>query len=323
MGLRGVGYHWPMAVLRSFDVDAPTAEVVDAIRTDGAAILERVLDEEMLDRVNAELAPWVEATPGGRDRFTGFSTHRTGALVARSPATRELVMAPTVVALANEFLGPYTNRIQLHLTQVIRIDPGQPTQPLHRDRLAWGGYIPREIEPQFNTIWAMTDFTEENGATRVVPGSPGWDDERRAVDDEKIQAVMSAGSVLLYSGSVIHGGGENRSDRSRVGINITYTLGWLRTEENQYLSCPPDVARDLDPDLQDMLGYTQGNYALGYYSDPARIAGSTDLLPPESALGRRPRERATLGLGVDDEAGADAETGTDAEQATDAEAAIG
>lgn len=278
-----------MAELRRFEPDAPTDEVVAAVAADGGAILVDVMDREQLDLLNLELEPWIDATPGGRDEFTGFKTHRTGALVARSPATRGVVMHSKVVDLAKTFLGPYTNRIQLHLTQIIRIGPGQPTQPLHRDRLAWGGYVPREIEPQFNTIWALTDFTEENGATRLVPGSPGWDDERRAEDHEKTQAVMSAGSVLLYSGSVIHGGGANRSDHHRVGMNITYTLGWLRTEENQYLSCPPHIAKDLDPDLQDMLGYTQGNYALGYYSDPEKVSGSTDILPPEMVLGRRPQ----------------------------------
>jgi ectoine hydroxylase-related dioxygenase (phytanoyl-CoA dioxygenase family) len=176
---------------------------------------------------------------------------------------------------------------------VITIEPGQGTQPLHRDRLAWGGFVPREVEPQFNTIWALTDFTDVNGATRVVPGSPGWDDDRRPVDDEKTQAIMPKGSVLLYSGSVIHGGGENRSTENRLGLNITYCLGWLRTEENQYLSCPPHIARDLDPELQELLGYTMGDYALGYYSDPEAdpvADGASDIRPPEKALGRKPRD---------------------------------
>jgi ectoine hydroxylase-related dioxygenase (phytanoyl-CoA dioxygenase family) len=286
-----------MATLRTFEVDSPIAEIVEAVQTDGAAILANVLDEALLQTVAADLSPWVQSTPGGRDAFTGFNTHRTGALVARAPTTRGMVMHPTIVELAKTFLEPFAKRIQLHLTQVIKIGPNQPSQPLHRDRLAWGGYIPREIEPQFNTIWALTDFTEENGATRVVPGSPSWDDDRRATDDEKAQAVMAAGSVLLYSGSVIHGGGENRSDEERIGVNITYTLGWLRTEENQYLSCPPHVAKDLDHELQEMLGYTQGDYALGYYSDPDEISGPTDLLPPELALGRKPTKRAQPTIG--------------------------
>ena len=282
-----------MVTLTHFGPDADPGELSEALATDGACIVDDVIGPAALEALRAELDPWIDVTPGGRDDFAGRKTRRTGALVARSPLTRDLVMHPLVLESAREFLGPFTRTLQLHLTQVITIEPGQGSQPLHRDRLAWGGFVPREVEPQFNTIWALTDFTTENGATRVVPGSPAWDDDRRATDDEKLQAEMGAGSVLLYSGSVIHGGGENRSDANRIGLNITYCLGWLRTEENQYLSCPPHVARDLDPELQELLGYTMGDYALGYFSDPDvapdEVAGS-DIRPPERALGRKPRE---------------------------------
>ena len=251
------------------------------------------MSDELRSRVNSELQPFIAATPTGRDDFTGRLTGRTGALVARSTAARDLVMHPVTTNLARKFLEPYTDKIQLHLTQIINIQPGQGAQPRHRDRLAWGGYLPAEIEPQFNTIWALTDFTEENGATRVVPGSVGWPDDRRAADDETTQAVMTAGSVLLYSGSVIHGGRKNFSDADRTGVNITYCLGWLRTEENQYLSCPPEIAKSLDHDLQEMLGYTMGSYALGYYSDPSGVSEINDLRPPEFVLGRPPRDKAS------------------------------
>jgi len=282
-----------MLELAYFDADAEDEEILSALREDGACVLVDVMGENLKSRVSEELQPFVEATPTGRDDFTGRLTGRTGALVARSEASRELVMHPTLTGLAQQFLGPYTDKIQLHLTQVINIQPGQGVQPRHRDRLAWGGYVPPEIEPQFNTIWALTDFTEENGATRVVPGSVKWPTERRATDEETIQAVMKAGSVLLYSGSVIHGGGQNLSDSDRTGINITYCLGWLRTEENQYLSCPPSVAKNLDPDLQEMLGYTMGTYALGYFSDPEGVTEVNDLRPPEFVLDRSPREKAS------------------------------
>ena len=282
-----------MLELAYFDADAEDEEILSALREDGACVLVDVMGENLKSRVSEELQPFIEATPTGRDDFTGRLTGRTGALVARSEASRELVMHPTLTGLAQQFLGPYTDKIQLHLSQIINIQPGQGAQPRHRDRLAWGGYVPPEIEPQFNTLWALTDFTEENGATRVVPGSVKWPPERRATDEETIQAVMKAGSVLLYSGSVIHGGGQNLSDSDRTGINITYCLGWLRTEENQYLSCPPSVAKNLDPDLQEMLGYTMGTYALGYFSDPEGVTEVNDLRPPEFVLDRSPREKAS------------------------------
>ena len=278
-----------MAEIVTFDPDHDLDEVLTAFHRDGAVIIRGLMGVELQERVAQELEPWVSATPAGRDDFVGRLTTRTGALVARSPACRELVMHEIVLDLAHRFLLQFSNKIQLHLTQVINITPGQGTQPLHQDRLAWGGYVPDGIEPQFNTMWALTDFTNENGATRIVPGSPHWDKDRRATDDEKTQAVMDAGSVLLYSGSVTHGGGENRSSHDRTGINITYCLSWLRTEENNYLSCPPDIAKDLDPGLQELLGYTMGNYALGYYSDPHGMNAKTDVLAPEYALGRSPR----------------------------------
>jgi ectoine hydroxylase-related dioxygenase (phytanoyl-CoA dioxygenase family) len=173
--------------------------------------------------------------------------------------------------------------------------PGQSSQPLHRDRFVWGGddaggVIPEGIEPQCNGIWAVEDFTAENGATNIVPGSHKWPFSRQARRDESIPAVMKAGSVLLYNGTVIHSGGENRSNRPRKALNVTYTLGWLRQEENQYLSCPPEIAKNFDQELTDLLGYSFGNYSLGFYTDPRKAAEFSDIVPPEVVLGRWPQE---------------------------------
>ncbi len=286
-----------MVQLETLSNDTDLETILEVFRRDGACIIKDILPAGMIDQTMDEVMPYVEKTRFGADDFTGRQTRRTGALVARSPACRDIVTDRLVLGVANEFLAEFSARIILHLTQTIFIDPGQGAQTLHRDRLAWGGYIPREIEPQFNTMYALTDFTKENGATRVVPGSNHWDYKHRAEKDQICQAEMSAGSVLMYSGSVIHSGGENRSDQSRLGLNITYCLGWLRQEENQYLSCPPEVARELSPELQELLGYTMGNYALGYYSDPdgfgERGAG---ILQPESILGVKSRNKLDMGI---------------------------
>ncbi len=251
--------------LQTLPPDAKASEIAAAMQRDGACIVRDLLSDADLARLDADLAPWIERSQPGADDFTGRHTRRTGALVARCPEIRPVVTHPLVLAAANELLGPYCTRIQPHLTQTIAIFPEQAAQVLHRDRLAWGGYIPKPIEPQFNTIWALTDFTEENGATHVVPGSHDWPLERNPESpDESIQATMRRGSVLCYSGTVIHGGGANRSDAARIGLNITYCLGWLRQEENQFLSCPPHIAKDLPAELTDLLGYTMGNYAHGY-----------------------------------------------------------
>lgn len=281
-----------MRTLQSLPPDASTEAIVAATQRDGACIIEGVLDDETVASIKAEVAPYMAQASLGRDDFTGRQTQRVGALVARSPLCRDVVMNAQILAAADAFLRPFCSRIQLHLTQLICIGPEQGAQPLHRDRLAWGGYLPASVEPQFNTLWALTEFTAANGATRVVPGSQQWPAERKAHDDEIVQAEMPQGSVLIYTGSVIHSGGQNRSTAARIGMNITYCLSWLRQEENQFLSCPPDVARTLSPELQELLGYTMANYALGYYSNPQEPGqGKLDTLPPEFALGRRPREK--------------------------------
>jgi hypothetical protein len=256
------------------------AEILDR---DGALILDDVLNPGAVAEMVAELAPYVAATPEGRDGFTGVRTTRTGALVARSPAVREAVTDPRIALLCEHLLKANCERWQLHLTQLIRIMPGQGAQPIHRDRWAWGAHL-KGIEPQLNTIWALTDFTAENGATQVVPGSSTWPDDRKAEPHEITQAVMKAGSVLVYTGSVFHGGGANRSDQDRWGLNLTYALGWLRQEENQYLACPPEIARTLSPELQDLLGYALGGYALGYYTPPLPPGEGPELVPPSFAL---------------------------------------
>ena len=267
--------------LKYLPADAKPEALVEALKSDGACIVEGVLDAAALTQMKAECMPYIDATETGRDDFTGRKTTRTGALVARSPTCRDVVMNPTIVGGAKQFLKPYCETIQLHLTQFIRIQPGQPVQPLHRDRLAWGGYLLPDLEPQFNTIWAITDFTKENGATNVIPGSNNWDPERHPSRDEVEYAEMKAGSVLVYSGSVVHSGGANVSDQERIGLNITYALGWLRQEENQYLSCPPEIAKDFDPELQAMLGYAMGSYALGYFTPPLPPGKGPEVVPPE------------------------------------------
>jgi ectoine hydroxylase-related dioxygenase (phytanoyl-CoA dioxygenase family) len=265
--------------------EAGTEEILDVIARDGAVIVRDLLAASEVDRILEETRPYIDATRRGRDEFAGRLTTRTGALVARSPACREAVTNATVLATANAFLAPYCSRIQLHLTQIIRLEPGQPKQMIHRDRWAWGTHL-KDVEPQFNAIWALTDFTRENGATQVVPGSIDWPDDRRAQPSEIAFAEMSRGSVLLYTGSVFHGGGANESERERIGMNITYALAWLRQEENQYLSCPPEVARELPEALQDLLGYTVGSYALGYYTPPLPPGEGPEAVGPEYALGR-------------------------------------
>jgi ectoine hydroxylase-related dioxygenase (phytanoyl-CoA dioxygenase family) len=278
--------------LQYFKSDAVLEDVLRAIKEDGGVILVDAAPENNLDNFVSELEPYLATTPYGRDDFTGHKTRRTGALIARMPSSHNFVMDDRVLSLAKAFLSPYTEKITLHLSQATTIYPDEEAQLIHRDRFAWGTHIPKVIEPQFNTLWAITDFTPENGATRIVPGSQNWSWDKEAKPDQIVQAEMSRGSVLLYTGTVLHGGGQNKSKNPRVGLNLTYCLAWLRQQENQYLSCPPHIAKSLDEELQELIGYTQGTYGLGYFSDPEKPAEKFDLMVPELALGRGPRHRA-------------------------------
>src|SRR5262249_12787153 len=144
-----------------------------------------------------------------------------------------------------------------------RILPGEIAQVLHRDRMAWSHL--KDIEPQLNTIWALSDFTATNGATRGCPGSQLWPKGRKPAPEDVAVAEMKVGSALVYTGSVYHGGGANESEAPRLGLNLTYCLGWLRQEENQYLACPPEIARTFEPKLAALMGYANGGNGLGFY----------------------------------------------------------
>ncbi|MGB7880614.1 MAG: phytanoyl-CoA dioxygenase family protein [Ilumatobacteraceae bacterium] len=252
-------------------VHLPAAAAVDEIhevlRRDGALIIDDLADAGLIDRIMAEMAPWIEATPPGSDDFSGRTTRRTGALIARSPSSHDLIRHPTILEVTAKLLDRAQSH-QLHLTQVISIGPDSPAQSIHRDQWAFDFFeFPSDYHVQCNTIWAMTDFTEANGATRLMPGSQDLPNSFEHTIDETVPAAMSKGSCLLYTGKVYHGGGANTSDETRVGLNITYDVGWLRQEENQYLSVPREIAETLPDELLRLMGYRIGAYALGYIDD--------------------------------------------------------
>ncbi|MEM8924823.1 MAG: phytanoyl-CoA dioxygenase family protein [Actinomycetota bacterium] len=254
------------AGLRRFEPDTDPERIAEHVRRYGYAIVDDVAPTGLLDRIDAEARPWIDASDPGRDVYDGRHTRRTGALVARVPAVRQLIMHPLALGVAGHVMAQATT-FQLHLTQLIAIGPGESAQQLHRDQMAFDFYpFPPDYHAQCNTMWALTDFTAENGATHVAPGTGAMDDETAAAV-APLQAEMRRGGVLFYDGKVLHGGGANRSTGDRVGINLTYCVGWVRQEENQYLACPPEVARTLDDDLLRLMGYQQGAFALGYVGD--------------------------------------------------------
>ena len=251
-------------------VDGRTADVADVARLvaeRGVCIVERLVDDATCDAVLDDLRPHLDAVRPGADDFEGRSTRRVGGILGRSPSAVGLVANELVLDVADRVLGPDKSTFQLHLTQAIAIGPDSPAQALHRDQWCFDFHaFPPDMVVEVSTIWALTDFTEATGATRVVPDSHR-SAEVTATDADAVPAEMPRGSVVIYTGSTVHGGGANRSDETRVGLNVDYTLGWLRQEENQYLSVPTEVARTLPERVQRLMGYSMGSYALGYVDD--------------------------------------------------------
>lgn len=250
-------------------------ELVDILSADGCVVVTDLADATLIDRIEDELRPYAEKTPFGAHSYMGLQTRRTGALVARSSSARRLVLDPLVLKTACLLLEPFSPSVQLHLTQLIDIGPSETAQPVHCDQWEFGFPFPQGMNAMCGVMWAVTDFTAENGATRMVPGSNHWEERREVSVADTVPIEMSRGSALIFTGSVYHGGGANVSREHRRGLNIAYSLSWLRQEENQYLSCPPEVAATLHPFLQRLIGYSMSGKALGYFGD---------VQPPREAL---------------------------------------
>lgn len=260
----------------------PVAELVEHLRRDNYVIVDNLVPESLMDAIDEEVAPHIEATEIGYNAILGKKTRRTGALIARSPSCRTLIQNPTILGVCESFLS-HASAFQLMLTQIISIEPGESAQGLHRDQVAWDFFpFPADYHVQCNMLWALSDYTAEMGATRVVPGShlPDALAAKEYTDADCLQAEMTRGSVLIYTGKIVHSGGANRSDKVRRAININYSVGWVRQEENQYLSVPLEIAKTLDDDLLKLMGYQEGAFSMGYirdFEDPLRAIRGNEI----------------------------------------------
>ena len=288
------------------------ADVLDAIDRHGFAVIERAVPVASCDRVVAEMRPYIDATPHGLHGLGG--TRRTGALVARSSASHELIAHPAILRLAKSILGEQRlagSAVQingrsgkgekgfrypwhLHLTQIIDVGPGggsdaMPHQlKLHRANGMWvHDFQNAALDLQVEVMWALTDFTVDNGATHIVLGSHRESPRAgtRSHHEPTIQAAMPQGSALIWTGWSVHGAGVNAASERRIGMNINYALGFLVQEENQFLACPPHLARQLPAPLQRLIGYRQPAGALNYVAECQAPADSVlredfDVLVP-------------------------------------------
>jgi ectoine hydroxylase-related dioxygenase (phytanoyl-CoA dioxygenase family) len=252
------------ATLRRLPVTAAHDALHAALSEDGGVIVEDFLAPAVVARIRDEVAAArVAANPGMKHLnpaiqfFYGDKTRHVNGMAARSRAfATEVLIHPVFLALCDRVLLPSCARYQLNLGHLIDRGPGAEAQLLHRDEDVWV-HVPRpHAELQLASMIALEDFRVENGATRLVPGSHRWPRGRKPEAHEIADAVMPAGSAVIYLGSTIHGAGTNATTGAwRPGLHISYTLGWLRTEENNYLAVPPEIARTLPRAAQEVLGY--------------------------------------------------------------------
>ena len=249
-------------------------EVVDRMKRDGYAVVESVIPREEALAIGAELRKLLDGVPGGRNFFEGFKTRRLYAIYGKTRILDDLTVHPLVLGALEQILGA-----DFHLSAPtgIEIGPGEVEQVLHRDEDIYPIPFPR---PQLvtNVMWAFDDFTKENGATRLVRGSQHELEPPTADDPRIVHAEMPAGSVMLYVGSLWHGGGANTTDTTRLGAAIEYVVSWLRQQETQLLCVPPDVARTLPRRLRELIGYNIYPPFVGYVDGrhPDRVLGITD-----------------------------------------------
>jgi len=251
-----------MADLTHLKRSAAPDDIWAAIDRDGGVIVDDFMSPSLLKQLRDDVMPLVaEHKPGVSsgnefwEAFHGTATKRITGLAGKSKGWVELLCDPLYKEMGDHYLG--TDNYYLNTGQLICIGPGETPQILHRDELNWPEAAGVENEITITAIFALTDFTEENGATVVVPGSHKWPGAMPDVPEGTTgRAVMKAGAALLYSGKIIHGGGPNSStDQWRVGLHAGFCLGWLRAEENHQLTTTLEEARAFPEHVQKMLGF--------------------------------------------------------------------
>jgi ectoine hydroxylase-related dioxygenase (phytanoyl-CoA dioxygenase family) len=301
-----------MSELPRVAADINPIDLADLFDEHGGVIIENLISADEIELIKNEILLMVKQSPLGLDEFEGKSTTRTGGLIARSKEIRKLVANPLILAMIKDIFGDET-AFQVNQGQLIAIGPGESPQPIHRDDWLYGQFpFPPGYTGIIQSMWALTPFTKENGATLYVPGSHALPEltqivregKRDRLDyamnsapgtirftpDDAVQMTMDEGSVALWSGKLYHGGGNNLSDEVRWGMNIGYTRGWIRQEENQYVSMSPEEFESIDDDMARLLGWNRSGYGHGYagdMQDPLDVARGRDghkgFGDPESA----------------------------------------
>jgi ectoine hydroxylase-related dioxygenase (phytanoyl-CoA dioxygenase family) len=254
-------------MLPHFSRDDDITIVAAALQSWGAVVIEELLPDNIVSGLSTDLRP--EFDREGhlyQNTFNGHQTLRVGGVTKYSSHFPTLLLHPSVLAIADIILKPHCEVYQVGSTTAIEILPGEAAQVLHADDACYPSHL-LPFEAQISALWALDDFTIENGATRVVPREIGIENPEDAREEHVVQAVMPKGSVVIYLGSTIHGGGANLSDSPRKAVVNTYCLGWLRQEENQYLTLTKDEVAAQSDEMRRMLGFQAHGPYLGVWPE--------------------------------------------------------
>ena len=236
----------PKANRRSDAIDADFSTLIEQ----GYVIIKGLLSKADCEQIKQESMTLFEHT--GRNEFEGLKTQRVYDVLSKTRVCDRLAEHPRILGLMDKFFRP---GYLLSQSQIINILPGEKAQALHTDDSFYR--IPRPRQPLgAATIWAIDDFTLDNGATVVIPGSHKWGEDEPILQERAISAVMPSGSVIFFFGTTYHGGGENRSDQPRLAITHQYCEAYMRQQENYLLELSKDTVRNLSPELQALVGYS-------------------------------------------------------------------
>jgi ectoine hydroxylase-related dioxygenase (phytanoyl-CoA dioxygenase family) len=285
-----------MASAPTLPTKASDLSPLQQLEQDGYCILGDMASDDVIAQIDADFDPIFVRTPFCTGGFYGERTKRFGRLLLRSGNIAALVQCQTILDIAQAVLGPFCDQIQLNLAQAIEIHPGAPAQFPHRDQDMWAAEK-GQTEYLLNVMWPLTPFVRENGATIIWPHSH----QAAALDPEPpkndpVIAETKPGSAILFLGSTLHGAGANITQSARRAVIISYSLGWLKPYENQWLAYPPDIARHFPAELAALVGYRQHRPNLGNFEGqcPSILLG--DALP--DAIGAvdalRPDQQAML-----------------------------
>jgi hypothetical protein len=258
--------------IERFAADVAIGSLVDALDRDGVAMVADVIAPDFLAALNAEFDDLIDATAPGTPNhiprlidFMGHKTVRIDGLPGKSKAFVELLQHPLALEMADHYLLPSCLNYLLSTAQLIEIQTDETKQYMHRDDTGWmyqpiphaPDIAPAADTPQLEVIvlYALSNFTAANGATRVVPGSHLWPADRKPQAHEVLAAEMPAGSAIYYLGKTLHGGGPNTTNEMRRALFLGFSLGWLRTKENFFISTPIDAVREMPERVQQLLGY--------------------------------------------------------------------